>query len=180
VVGQIIVDDFSVFGRALTIPVSSRETRIVIFLAKANLALLRGVSSQRSGCRSRLTRVATVVAIAVLGVLPQACGARARGDDAVPRATCTRTHYLLTVRPGTTVSNEWHRLEIQGTASTCGRRSPVPGAVVRLGRYRATTDAHGRASLTVRLETGRYVIRLYVHRQPVARIHIWVIPNVAR
>jgi hypothetical protein len=51
---------------------------------------------------------------------------------------------------------------------------------VRLGRYCATTNAHGRASLTVRLETGRYVIRLYVHRQPVAGIHIWMIPNVSR
>lgn len=127
-----------------------------------------------------MTRVATVVAIALLCVLPPACGARPRGDDAVASATCTKTRYLLSVRPDTTVSNEWHRLEIQATASACGRRSPVRGAGVRLGRYRATTNAHGRASLTVRLETGRYVIRFYVHRQPVARIHIWVIPNVVR
>jgi hypothetical protein len=127
-----------------------------------------------------MTRVATVVAIAVLCVLPLACEARPRGDDAVARATCTTTRYLLSVRPDTTVSNEWHSLEIQGTASACGRRSPVGGAGVRLGRYRATTNAHGRASLTVRLETGRYVIRLYMHRQPVARIHIWAIPNVSR
>lgn len=95
-------------------------------------------------------------------------------------ATCTTTPYLLTVRPDRTVSNEWHSLEVRGTASACGRRSPVRGAGVRLGRYRATTNALGRAGLTVRLETGRYVIRLYVHRQPVARTHIWVVPNVSR
>lgn len=127
-----------------------------------------------------MTTVAVVVAIVLLCVLTLVCGARLRGDDAVASATGTKTRYLLTVRPDTTVSNEWHSLEIQGTASACGRRSPVRGGGVRLGRYRATTSAHGRASLTVRLETGRYVVRLYVHRQPVARIHIWVIPNVSR
>ena len=142
--------------------------------------VLRGVGSQHSGCRSRMTAVAAAVAIALLCALSLACGARPRGDDAVASAACTRTRYLLTVRPDTTVSNEWHSLEIHGTASACGRRSPVPGAGVRLGRYRATTKADGRASLTVRLETGRYVIRLYVHRQPVARVRVWVIPNVSR
>ena len=120
------------------------------------------------------------MATAVLCLPTPACGARPRGDHAVASATCTRTSYLLTVRPDTTVSNEWHSLEIQGTASACGRRSPVRAAGVRLGRYRATTNADGRASLKVRLEMGRYVIRLYVHRQPVARIHIWAIPNVSR
>jgi len=87
---------------------------------------------------------------------------------------------VLTVRPETTVSNEWHSLEIQATASACGRRSPVRGARVQLGRYHATTNTRGRTRLTVRLETGRYVIRLYVRGQPVARIDMWAIPNVSR
>jgi hypothetical protein len=127
-----------------------------------------------------MTSVAAAGGIALLCLLSQACGARPGGDHAGASATCMRTRYLLTVRPDRTVSNEGHSLEIQGTASACGRRSPVRGAGVRLARYRATTNAHGRTRLTVRLETGRYVIRLYVHRQPVARVHIWVIPNVSR
>ena len=127
-----------------------------------------------------MTVVAAAVAIALLCVPPLACGARPRGDDAVASATCTSTRYLLTVRPDTTVSNEWHSLKVKGTARVCGRRSPVPGAGVGLDRYRATTDAHGRASLTVRLQTGRYAIRLYVHRRPVASVRIWAVPNVSR
>jgi hypothetical protein len=98
----------------------------------------------------------------------------------VASAACARTRYLLIVRPETTISNEQHRLEIQATAIACEGRAPIPGARVRLGRYRARTNAHGRATLTVRLSTGRYTIRLYVHRRLVARAYVRAIPNVSR
>lgn len=91
-----------------------------------------------------------------------------------------RTAYRLTVRPITTTSNERHTLEFRATANVCGHRVPVRGAGVRLGSYRITTEAHGRARLIVRLQTGRYLVRLFVDGRVVARAHVWAIPNVSR
>ena len=129
--------------------------------------------------RCNLQKVAAVLATAVMSGPQVACGARARSDGTVTRAACMRTRDLLTVYPGTTTSNEQHTLKFQATANACGQRAPVRGAEVRLGSYRATTDAYGRARLTVRLQTGRYLIRLYVHRRVIARTHVWAIPNVS-
>jgi hypothetical protein len=62
----------------------------------------------------------------------------------------------------------------------CGKRAPVRGGTVRLAGHRATTDAQGRATLTVRLATGRYLVRLYVRVRLVARARVDAIPNVSR
>jgi hypothetical protein len=132
-----------------------------------------------AGMRCSMKNVAAVLVIAVMSSPQVACGARARSDGTVTGAACMRTRYLLIVYPGTTTSNERHTLEFQATANACGHRAPVRGAGVRLGSYRATTDAHGRASLTVRLQTGRYLIRLLVHGRVVARARVWAIPNVS-
>ena len=129
--------------------------------------------------RCSVKNVAAVVATAVMGAPPVACGARARGDGTVTAAACMRTRYLLTVNPGTTTSNEQRTLQFQATASGCGHRAPVRGAQVRLDSDRVTTDAHGRASVTVRLQTGRYLICLLVRGRVVARAHVWAIPIVS-
>jgi len=129
--------------------------------------------------RCSVKNVAAVVATAVMGAPPVACGAHARGDGTVTAAACMRTRYLLTVNPGTTTSNEQRTLQFQATASACGHRAPVRGAQVRLDSDRVTTDAHGRASVTVRLQTGRYLIRLLVRGRVVARAHVWAIPIVS-
>ena len=127
--------------------------------------------------RCSMKNVAVVLATAVMSGPQLACGAHARST--VTGAACLRTRYVLTVYPGTTTSNEQHTLEFQATAKVCGQRAPVRGAGVRLGSYRARTDAHGRARLTVRLQTGRYLIHLFVHGLVVARAHVWAIPNVS-
>jgi hypothetical protein len=106
-------------------------------------------------------------------------GAHARSDGTVTGVACMLTHYLVTVYPGTTTSNEQHTLEFQAAANACGHRAPVRGAGVRLGSYRATADEHSRARLTVRLQTGRYVIRLFVHGRVLARNQVWAIPNMS-
>jgi hypothetical protein len=129
--------------------------------------------------RCSVKKVAAVLATAVMSAPQVACGAHARGDSTVTAAACMRTRYLLTVHPGTMTSNEQHTLEFQATANACGHRAPVRGAGVRLGGYRATTDAHGRARVTVRLQTGRYLVGLLVPGRVVARAHVWAIPNVS-
>jgi hypothetical protein len=126
-----------------------------------------------------MKNVAAVLAAAVISAPQVACGPHARGDGMVAGAACMRTRYLLSVRPVTTTSNEQHTLEFRATANVCGHRGPVRGAGVRLGSYRATTDEHGRARLTVRLQTGRYLVRLFVLGRVVARAHVWAIPNVS-
>jgi hypothetical protein len=123
--------------------------------------------------------VAAVLAAAVMSAPPVACAAHPSGDGTVAGASCMRTRYLLTVNPGATTSNEQHALEFRATASKCGHRAPVRGAGVRLGSYHARTDANGRARLAVRLQTGRYLVRLLVHRRVVARVHVWAIPIVS-
>jgi hypothetical protein len=126
-----------------------------------------------------MKNIAAVFATAILSALQVGCGTHAREDGAVAGAVCAPTRYVLTVRPGTTTSNEEHTLGVQATAIACGRRAPVRGAGVRLVNYRATTDARGRASLIVRLRTGRYVIRLSVRGRVVARTHVLAIPIVS-
>jgi hypothetical protein len=129
--------------------------------------------------RCRMKNVVAVLAAAVMSAPQVACGARASGDGTVAGAACMRTRYLLTVHPATTTSNEQHTLEFRASTDVCGHRAPVRGAGVRLGSYRATTDTHGRARLTVRLQTGRYLVRLFVHGRAVARAHVWAIPIVS-
>jgi hypothetical protein len=126
-----------------------------------------------------MKNVAAVLAAAAMSAPPVACAAHATGDGTVAGATCMRTRYLLTANPGTTTSNEEHTLEFPATASKCGHRVPVRRAGVRLGSYHATTDAHGRARLTVRLQTGCYLVRLFVHRRVVAGVQVWAIPIVS-
>ena len=92
---------------------------------------------------------------------------------------CANTRYLLSVSPTTTVSNERHSLLVRALADSCGRKTPVRRAGVRLDGYRATTGSRGRCTLYVRLMTGRYLVRLYVHAHPVARTSVSAIPLVA-
>jgi hypothetical protein len=112
-------------------------------------------------------------------VLAPACSAQPHKPGGVTTAACRHTRYLLSVHPRTIVSNERHRLAVHATADACGHRTPARRARVRLGRHRATTDARGRATLIVRLPTGRYLVRLYVHRRLVARTRVSAIPNVS-
>jgi hypothetical protein len=127
-----------------------------------------------------MANVAILLVTSLLCAPQLACAAHSRSEGAVVAATCTRTDYLLRVHPRTIVSNERHRLEIQASTNACGRGAPARGARVRLGRYHATTNAHGRATLTVQLPTGRYLVRLYVHQRLVARTSVNAIPYVTR
>jgi hypothetical protein len=86
---------------------------------------------------------------------------------------------VLQVRPGTVVSNQRQRVHIQASRAVCGHRTPVRDGRVTLSRGSATTDARGRATLTVRLQTGRYLVRLYVRRRVSATARVRAIPNVA-
>jgi hypothetical protein len=122
---------------------------------------------------------AVFIAAAVMSAPQVACGAHARMDGTAAGAACMRTAFVLTVHPVTTTSNEQHPLEFWATASVCGHRAPVRGAGVRLGSHRSTTDSRGRARLNVRLRTGRYVVRLFVHGRVVARARVWAIPVVS-
>jgi hypothetical protein len=106
------------------------------------------------------------------------------GNPTPPRAAtpvaCAKTRYLLTVRPGTIVANERHSLLVRALANSCGRQTPVRGAHVRLLGYQATTNSRGRCTLYVRLASGRYLVRLYVHSHRVARTPVSAIPLVSR
>jgi hypothetical protein len=139
---------------------------------------LRVTGWQPSGRVGRIARVAMVVAIPILLTPQLACAVHQRSAGPGSAVACEKTRYLLSVRPRTTVSNERHRLSITAASHACGRRAAVRHALVDLGRYRATTDGHGRATLTVRLPTGLYLIRLYVHRRVVARTPVDAIPIV--
>jgi hypothetical protein len=87
---------------------------------------------------------------------------------------------VLELKPDRVVANERHRVHIRATLAGCGHHAAVRGGRVRIGRYRATTDARGRATLTVRLASGRYVGRLYVHRKAVAHARLDAVPNLSR
>jgi hypothetical protein len=121
-----------------------------------------------------------LLASAILSSLAAACTGQASQKPAAAPASCAKTRYLVSVHPRTMVSNQRDRLSIQATADACGHRAPVARARVRLGRLSASTDARGRATLTVKLATGRYSVRLYVHRRLVARARVSAIPNVSR
>jgi hypothetical protein len=123
-------------------------------------------------------KLAVALASAMLCGLAPACDAHS-GAPATS-ATCRQTRYLLRVDPSMIVSNERHDLRIQAKRDACGRRSPARGGSVRLGHHRATTDSRGRATLTVRLATGRYTVRLYVRGRLVAGARVNAIPNVSR
>jgi S-formylglutathione hydrolase FrmB len=65
----------------------------------------------------------------------------------------------LRVRPRFAAAGRPVRLRFRVTTFRCGRRGPAPGATVRLGRRRATTNALGRASMRVRVRLGRQAVR---------------------
>jgi hypothetical protein len=114
--------------------------------------------------------------VSLTSALALACAVQ----PATAGAACESRHYALVVHPHTIVSNERHRVHFRATLTGCGHSAAVSGARVRLDRYRATTDARGRVSLTVRLATGRYVVRLYVRHKAVAHARLTAIPNVSR
>ena len=116
---------------------------------------------------------------AVLCELALACVAHPSRERARTAAACQSRFYALELKPDTVVSNERHHVRVRATLAGCGHRAVVRGARVHLARYRATTDARGRATLTVRLPTGRYVARLYVHHRVVTRASLRSIPNVS-
>jgi hypothetical protein len=101
-------------------------------------------------------------------------------NAATARATaCAKTRYLLMVNPSTIISNELHQLHVQALSDSCGHQAAVRHASVRLLGYRATTNSRGRCTLDVRLQTGRYRVRLYLHGHRVARAPVSAIPVVA-
>jgi hypothetical protein len=101
------------------------------------------------------------------------------GNAATATATTCGKTYHLTVTPGTIISNELHQLHVQALSDSCGHQAAVPHASVRLLAYRATTNSRGRCTLDVRLQTGRYRVRLYVHGRRVAHAPVSAIPVVA-
>jgi S-formylglutathione hydrolase FrmB len=65
----------------------------------------------------------------------------------------------LRVRPLVVRAGRRVRLRFRVTATRCGRREPVAGAVVRFGKRRVTTNTRGRASMRVRVRSGRRALR---------------------
>jgi hypothetical protein len=66
----------------------------------------------------------------------------------------------LRARPRTAVSGRRSRFHFRVTARRCGRRVPVAGAIVRLGRRRVKTGRGGVAVLRLRPRgSGRRVVR---------------------
>jgi len=118
------------------------------------------------------------MAATLCGLVP-ACDAHSRLGDAAGNTTCRETRYLLHVNPRTIVASERQHVQIHASGVACGRRTPVRGGRVTLGGRRALTDSRGRATLTVRLQTGRYLVRLYVRGRVVASARVKAIPNVA-
>jgi hypothetical protein len=122
---------------------------------------------------------ASLAAAGLCGLVP-ACAAHSRSGAASASTACGKTRYVLEVRPRTVVSNERHHLHVRASRDACGHRTPITGGRVRLGRRRATTDARGRATLVIRLRTGRHLVRLYLRGRVAARAWVTAIPNVAR
>ena len=131
------------------------------------------------GVLRRAPKLAFLLTTATLSGLVPACDAHSRSGGVARTVTCQETRYLLHVNPRTIVSNERDHLHIRANRDVCGRRAPVRGASVRLGSQQATTDVRGRATLMVRLQTGRYLVRLYVRGRVAARAPVKAIPNVA-
>jgi hypothetical protein len=121
---------------------------------------------------------AGLMAVTLCGLVP-ACAAHSRSGAAGASVACRHARYLLQVRPRTVVSNERQHMHVRASRDACAHLSPVSGGRVTLSGGRATTDARGRATLTVRLQTGRYLVRLYVHGRVSASARVRAIPNVA-
>jgi len=124
-------------------------------------------------------RWAAVSAAAALCGLVPACAAHSSSGATGAIAACGHVRYVLRVRPGTVVSNERQRVHVRATRTACAHRTALRGGRVTLRGARAITDARGRATLTVRLQTGRYLVRLFVHRRLSASATVRAIPNVA-
>jgi len=138
---------------------------------------LRPAACEGSGGAAKLAAVLTTTMLC--GLVP-ACDAHSRSANAAGTATCPKTRYVLRVNPRTIVSNERQHVQIRATRDACGHRAPVRAGRVTLGGRRGTTDSRGRATLTVRLQTGGYLVRLYVHGRLVTSARVKAIPNVAR
>jgi hypothetical protein len=126
------------------------------------------------GARAPRLWLALVAAISFPTAL--ACAGPA-GESA---AACATTRYLLKVHPTTIIANQLELLRVRALAGSCGHQTAVRRARVRLLGYRATTGPQGRCTLDVRLATGRYAVRLYVHSRKVAHASISAIPVVAQ
>jgi hypothetical protein len=111
---------------------------------------------------------------------PAAMACAGKTADATGSIACSNKRYLLTVSPSTIVSNELHQLHVQALLDSCGHRTAVRQASVRLLTYRAMTNSRGRCTLDVRLQTGHYRVRLYIRGHRVARAPVSAIPVVAR
>jgi hypothetical protein len=127
-------------------------------------------------------RLALVLATTAICPVALACArvSTQRADGSSASVACATTRYLLKEQPSTIVSNEQHRLYVRALADSCGRQTPVRNAGVRLLGYRARTGSRGRCTLDVKLATGRYAIRLYVHGRRVAHTSVSAIPVVAK
>lgn len=133
--------------------------------------------------RARAPRLCIALAAAMLCPAALACAGKTTQplrSSAAAATPCAKTRYLLTVKPGTIISNELHELHVQALLNSCGHETAVRQARVRLLSYRATTNSRGRCTLDVRLMTGRYVVRLYVNGHRVAHAPVSAIPVVAR
>lgn len=129
--------------------------------------------------RARAPRLGLALAVAMLCPAGLACAGKPSRSASAGTAACARTRYLLTVKPSTIVSNELHLLHVAAAVDSCGQRKAVRRASVRLLSYRATTNSLGRCTLDVRLQTGDYRVRLYVHGHRVASAPVSAIPVVA-
>jgi hypothetical protein len=127
----------------------------------------------------QLRSAAAVLAAAMLGGVVSACAAHSGSAATGASAACRETHYVLQVSPRTVVSNERQHVHVRASRDACAGRTPIRGGRVTLNRVRATTDARGRATLTVRLQTGRYLVRLYQRGRISADARVKAIPNVA-
>ena len=137
---------------------------------------------RRGFVRARAPRLSLALTAAMLCPAALACAGkptRPATARAAAATACAKTRYLLTVNPSTIVSNELHQLHVQALLDSCGHQTAVRHASVRLLSDRATTNYRGRCTLDVRLQTGRYRVRLYVHGHRVARAPVSAIPVVA-
>jgi hypothetical protein len=132
--------------------------------------------------RARAPALCAALAAAMLCPAALACAGKATqtaDGSTAATAACAKRGYVLTVHPSTTVSNEQHSLVARALVDSCGRQKPVRDAHVRLLGYACTTNSLGRCTLTVRLATGHYRARLYVHGDRVASTPVSAIPVVA-
>jgi hypothetical protein len=137
----------------------------------------------RGSVARRAPRLCLALATVVISPTALACARNAasqRTRASASAAACTQKQYVLKVHPTTIVSNELHRVYVRALLDACGNQTPVRGAGVHLLTYRATTGSQGRCMLDVRLQTGKYLVRLYVRGQAVAHASVSAIPVVAK